>query len=82
MVGTSSRNGRYQKKQKRKLETIFSKFKNDPSVISIKNEFPTAAELNIKPTTVYQVNEIIKSLDSKKTTRPDKIRVKVIKISA
>ena len=46
------------------------------SIISIKNEFPTA-ELNIKVATVDQTNKIIKGLDAKKATGPDKIPEKV-----
>ena len=47
-----------------------------------KNKFPPTAELNIKAATVNQMNKIIRSLDSKKATGPDKIPVKVVKMSA
>ena len=64
------------------VATITDKFKNHPSIISIKNEFRPAAELKIKAATVDQINKIIRSLDSKKATGPDKISAKVVKMSA
>ena len=55
---------------------------NHSSIISFKNIFPTTAAVNIKPATVDQINKIIRSLDAKKVTGPDKISVKVVKIPA
>ena len=68
--------------EKEVVATIIDKFKNHPSIISIKNEFRPTAELNIKAATVDQINKVIRSLDAKKATRSDKIPVKVIKMSA
>ena len=62
------------------VTAITDKFKNHSSIISIKNEFQPAAELNIKAATVEQVNKII-SLNAKKAVGPDKIPVKVVKMS-
>ena len=62
--------------------TIIDKFKNHPSVVTIKNEFRPTAELNIKAATVDQINTIIRSLGTKKAKGPDKILVKVVKMSA
>ena len=62
------------------VTAITDKFKNHLSIISIKNEFQPAAELNIKAATVEQVNKII-SLNAKKAVGPDKIPVKVVKMS-
>ena len=67
--------------EKEIVATIIDKFKNYPSIISIKNEFRPIAELNIKAATVDQINKIIRSLDAKKATGPDKIPVKVVKMS-
>ena len=61
---------------------ITDKFKNHPSFINIKNEFRPTAELNNKAATVDQINKIIRSLDAKKATGPDKIPVKVAKMSS
>ena len=63
------------------VTAITDKFKNHSSIISIKNEFQPAAELNIKAATVEQVNKIIRSLNAKKAVGPDKIPVKVVKMS-
>ena len=57
------------------------KFKNLPSITNIKNEFRPTAELNIKAVTVDQINKIIRSLDVNKTTGPDEIPVKGVKMS-
>ena len=68
--------------EKEIVATIIDKFKNHPSIISNKNEFRPTAELNIKAATVDQINKIIRSLDTKRAARPDKILVKVVKMSA
>ena len=68
--------------EKEIVTTITDKFKNDPSIISINNEFRPNAELNFKAATVDQINKIIRSLDAKKATGQDKIPVKVVKMSA
>ena len=52
------------------------------SLWSIKNEFRLTAELNIIAAKVDQINKIIRILDAKKATGPDKIPVKVVKVSA
>ena len=68
--------------EKEIVATITDKLKNHPSIVSIKHEFRPTAELNIKAATVDQINKIIRSLDAKKATGPDKIPVKVVKMSA
>ena len=45
--------------------------------LCIKNEFPATAELNIKVSTVDQINKAMRSLDAKKATRPVKISAKM-----
>ena len=67
--------------EKEIVPTIIGKFKNHPSIISNKNEFRPNAELNIKAATVDQINKII-NLGAKKATGPDKIPVKVVKITS
>ena len=68
--------------EKEIVTTIIDKFKNHPSIISIKNEFRPTTELNIKAVKVDQINEIIRSVDAKQVKGPDKIPVKVVKMSA
>ena len=68
--------------EKEIVATIIDKFRNHPSIISIKNEFRPTAKLNFKAATVDQINKIIRNLDAKKATGPDKIPVKVVKMSA
>ena len=65
--------------EKEIVAAIIGKFRNHPSIINVKNEFPATAELNIKAATVDQINKILKSLDTKKVTLSDKIPVKVRK---
>ena len=66
--------------EKEIVATIIDKFKNPPSIISIKNDFQPTAEPNIKAATVDQINKII-NLGAKKATRPDKIPAKVVKMT-
>ena len=54
--------------EKEIVATITDKFKNHPSIISIKKEFRPTAELNLKAATVDQINKIRRSLDAKKAT--------------
>ena len=61
------------------VATIIGKFKNHPSIISIKNVFRPTARLNIK---AAPVDQIIRRLDVKKVIEPDKISVKIVKMSA
>ena len=67
--------------EKEIVTTIIDKFKNHRSIISIKNEFRPTAEINIKAATDDQINEKIGSLGAKKAIGPDKILVKVVKMS-
>ena len=53
------------------------KFKIYPSIKSIRT-----VELNFNATTVDQINEIIRRLDTKKTIGPDEIPVKVVQMLA
>ena len=50
------------------VATIIDKFKNYPSIVSIKTEFRPTAELNIKAAIVDQINKIIRNVDAKKAT--------------
>ena len=68
--------------EKEVVVTIIDKFKYHPNIISIENEFRPTADVNIKAATVDQINKIIRILDAKKATGPDKIPVKVVKMSA
>ena len=51
--------------------------KNHLSIMSIKNEFPTVAELNIKAATVDHINKIIRSLDTKRQQDQLKFQLKL-----
>ena len=68
--------------KKELVTTIIGKFKNHAGIISVKSEFRPIAELNIKAATVDQIDKIIRSLEARKATRPDKIPVKVVIMSA
>ena len=68
--------------EKETVATIIDKFKNHPSIVSIKNEFRPSAQLNIKVPTVVQIGKIISSLDAKKATEPYKIPAKVVKMAS
>ena len=52
--------------EKEVVATIIDKFKNHPSIISIKYEFRPTAELNIKAATDDQRNKIIRRLEAKR----------------
>ena len=60
--------------EKEVITTITDKFKNHPSIISIRNEFRPTAELNINPATADQINKIIRRLDAKKQQDQAKFR--------
>ena len=64
------------------LTTIIDKFKNHPGINTTKNEFPATKNLNIEAATVDQITKIIRTLDPKKATGPEKMPVKVVKMSA
>ena len=64
------------------LTTIIDKFKNHPGINTTKNEFPATKNLNIEAATVDQITKIIRGLDPKKATGPEKMPVKVVKMSA
>ena len=53
------------------------KFKIYPSIKSVRT-----VELNFNATTVDQINEIIRRLDTKKTIGPDETPVKVVQMLA
>ena len=63
------------------VTTIIGKFKNHPSIISIKNKFRPTAELNFKAATFDQINKIMRHSEARKATGPDKIPVNVVKMS-
>ena len=57
--------------EKEIVATIIVKFKNHPNIIIIKNEFRPTAKLNVKASTLDQINKITRSLEAKKATGPD-----------
>ena len=73
-------------KHSTKLGTLASRISDKEFFSTIidnfKNEFWPTAELNIKAATVDQINKVIRRLDAKKVTGPDKIPVKLVKMSA
>ena len=56
--------------------------KNHPSVVKVKETFKNAGNFELPKASRKGINKIIKSLNSKKATGPDKIPPKLIKLAA
>ena len=56
--------------------------KNHPSVVKVKETFKNARNFELPKASPKGINKIIKSLNSKKATGPDKIPPKLIKLAA
>ena len=61
---------------------IIEKYKNHPSIKAIQDTFPVKKEFKIEEAKVEQVNKILRNINSRKATRPDKIPPKIVKMSA
>ena len=65
------------------VETIIKTYKHHPSIKLIKkNKQKENKDFNIKTASAVQINKMIKGLNPKKATRPDKIPVKIVKLAA
>ena len=65
------------------MQKIINRYENHPSIKLIKdNVFSEDKDLTIESATVVEINKIIKHLNPKKATRPDKIPVKIVKLAA
>ena len=63
-------------------ERIIEKYKNHPSTKAIQDTFPVKKEFKIEEAKVEQVNKILRNINSRKATRPDKIPPIIVKMSA
>ena len=64
------------------VRKIIDHCKNHPSILSINNVNPIRQNFDIPPATTEQINKIIKELNPRKATGPDKIPSKIVKLSA
>ena len=61
---------------------ITKKYKNHPSIKAIQDTFPVKKEFKIEEAKVEQINKILRNINSRKATGPDKIPPKIVKMSA
>ena len=64
------------------VEKITSEYKNHPSVVKIKETFKNFKNFALPKASPKDINKIMKSLNSKKATGPDKIPPKLVNIAA
>ena len=65
------------------MEEIIKTYENHPSIKLIKdNVLSEDEDFTIELVTVVEINNIIKDLNSKKVTGPDKSPVKIVKLVA
>ena len=60
---------------------IIRKYKNCPSIKAIQDTFPVKKEFKIEEAKVEQINKILRNINSRKATGPDKIPPKIVKMS-
>ena len=61
---------------------IIEKYKNHPSIKAIQDTFPVKKEFKIEEAKNEQVNKILRNINSRKSTGPDEIPPKIVKMSA
>ena len=61
---------------------IIEKYKNHPRIKAIKGTLPVKKQFKIEEAKVEQVNKILRNMNSRKATGPDKIPPKIFKMSA
>ena len=61
---------------------IIKKYKNHPSIKAIQDTFPVKKEFKIEEAKVEQINKILRNINSRKATGPDKIPPKIVKMLA
>ena len=64
------------------VKNLFNEYENHPSIINIKNQNLAKRFYETDFATTNQINKIIKEVDPKIATGPDKIPPKIIKLSA
>ena len=64
------------------VKEIISVYSNHPSIQKIKSVFNTDSKFDLPKPTASDINKIIKSLDTNKTTGPDGIPAKFVQMSA
>ena len=64
------------------VKEIISVYSNHPSIQNITSVFNTDSKFDLPKTTASDVNKIIKSLDTNKTTGPDGIPANFVQMSA
>ena len=65
------------------VKQIIKKFENHPSIVEIKKNINIVEKFTIKETTVSDINTLLKSVNTKKATGPDKSPPpKLVKLSA
>ena len=64
------------------VKEIISAYSNHPRIQKITSVFNTDSKFDLPNTTVSDINKIIKSLDTNKTTGPDGIPAKFVQMSA
>ena len=60
---------------------IIEKYKNHPSIKAIQDTFPVKKEFKIEEAKVEQINKILRNINFRKATGPDKIPPKIVKMS-
>ena len=58
------------------------KYKSHPSIKAIQDTFPVKKEFKIEEAKVEQINKVLRNINSRKATGPDKIPPKIVKMSA
>ena len=64
------------------VKNLFNEYENHPSIINIKNQNLAKRFYETDFATTNQINKIIKEVDPKIAAGPDKIPLKIIKLSA
>ena len=64
------------------VKNLFEEFENHPIIINIKNQNLAKRSCEIDFATTNQTNKMIKEVDLKKASGPDKIPRKIVKLSA
>ena len=63
-------------------DSLITKYKKHPSIKVIPDTFPGKKEFKIEKVKVEQINKILRNINSRKATGPDKIPPKIVKMSA
>jgi len=72
----------YQENDRYMVRNIIKQYEKHPSIIEIRKNVNITEKFEIKEATVSEINTLLKSLNGKKATGPDKIPPKIAKLSA